>query len=166
MPENFDEYARRHSEGQANRERLAKETKSEWSILKSFAAAFATDGKEFVGQKFQWAPYPSSQCEWLLLDSVGATFLDHGEMNGVPRDCRVYFDRRPPGPSAVWLEEDSPVASQVWNLEPEIQGESFVWSVPELGETYSSMDLADRIARELGEYHKKYEEHYHRWPAA
>jgi hypothetical protein len=62
--------------------------------------------------------------------------------------------------------DDSPVSPQVWNLEPEIQDETFVWSVPELAQKYSSMDLADRIAMELGEYYKKWEEHCGRWPAA
>jgi len=46
-----------------------------------------------------------------------------------------------------------------------IEGESVAWSIPELRETLSSADLAEKIAIELSKYHAAYEEAHGRWPA-
>jgi hypothetical protein len=163
MYENFDDFSRRHSQEEADRERLAKEITPEWSILKGFASDFA--GREFAGHKFQWAPDPSSRVDFLILNNVAALFA-HSERNGITTNCTVRFDRRPPEPGKMYLEDRSGVSPKEWSLLPSIEGAAVVWFVPELGEMHSSMDLADEIAKELSEHHKRYERHYGHWPAA
>jgi hypothetical protein len=163
MAENFDDFSRRHSQEQAERERLAKEATPEWSILKGFASDFA--GREFAGHKFQWASDPSSWVDFLILNNVAAMF-SHSERNRIVTNCRVRFDRRPPEPGKMFPEERSGVSPKEWSLLPSIEGEAVVWFVPELGETHSSMELADAIAKELSQHHKRYEWHYGQWPAA
>lgn len=163
MSKSFDDFSRRHSQEEADRQRLARETTPEWSILKGFAADFA--GREFAGQKFQWVPDPSSWVDFLILNYVAAMFC-HSERNGTTTNCMVRFDRRPPEPGKMFLEDKSGVSAKEWSLLPTIEGEVVVWFVPELGETHSSMELADAIAKELSEHHKRYEQHYGHWPAA
>jgi hypothetical protein len=165
MPENFDEFSRRHSQEQARRERLAKETRPEWSILKGFTSDF--DGRAFVGHKFRWVSDPSSRVEFLILNHVAAMF-SHSERNGTTINCTVRFGRRPPEPGKMFIDDKSGVSPKEWSLLPgfEGEGEAVVWFVPELGETHSSMDLAGAIAKELSEHHKRYEQHYGQWPAA
>jgi hypothetical protein len=162
MSESFDDFSHRHSHEQAERQRLARETTPEWSILKGFASDFA--GRVFAGHKFQWAPVPSTIVELLILNNVAAIF-SHSERNGIVTSCSVRFDRRPPG-LGMFLDKKSEVSPKEWSLLPTIEGEAVLWFVPELGETLSSMELADAIAKELGEYHKRYEQHYGQWPAA
>jgi hypothetical protein len=48
-------------------------------------------------------------------------------------------------------EDRSGITPKEWSLLPTIEGEAIAWFVPELGETHSSMDLADAIAKELSE---------------
>lgn len=128
-----------------------------------FASDFA--GRVFVGHKFQWVSDPSSSAEFLILNHVAAMF-SHTERTGTTINCRVQFDRRPPEPGKMYFEDRSEISSKEWSLLPALEGEAVVWFVPELGETHSSMELADAIAEELGEHHKRYELHYGRWPAA
>jgi hypothetical protein len=163
MFENFDDFSRRHSQEEADRQRLAKETTPEWSILKGFASDFA--GRVFAGHNFQWAPDPSSRVEFLVLKNVAAMF-SHSERNGIVTNCSVRFDRRPAGLDKAFLDEKSGVSPKEWSLLPTIEGEAVAWFVPELGETHSSMELADAIAKELSEHYKRYELHYGHWPAA
>lgn len=161
MVENFDDFARRQEIQQQNHERLAKETKPEWSVLKGLVSRFALDGKEFSGYKFEWTPY--SAPEFLGLGNVAAMFLDQGERNGVPQRCRVRFARRPLEPGRQWVNE-TPVEPLEWSLEPVIEGESLAWSIPRLKLTLSSADLAEKIAIELSKYHTAYEESWGRLP--
>jgi hypothetical protein len=163
MYEDFDDFSRRHSQEEADRQRLARETTLEWSILKGFASDFA--GREFAGHKFRWVPNPSSWVDFLILNHVAAMFF-HSERNGLATNCTVRFDRRPPDPGKTFLEDRSGVSAKEWSLLPTIEGEVIAWFVPELGETHSSMELADAIAKELSEHHKRYELHYGQWPAA
>jgi hypothetical protein len=163
MYEDFDDFGRRHSKEEADRQRLAKETTPEWSILKGFASDFA--GRMFAGHKFQWVSDPSSWIDCLILNYVAAMFC-HSERNGTTTNCRVRFDRRPPDPGKMFLEDRSGVSPKEWSLLPTIEGEAIAWFIPELGEAHSSMELADAIAKELSEHHKRYELHYGQWPAA
>jgi hypothetical protein len=163
MSQDFDDFSRRCSQEQADRERLAKETTPEWSILKGFASDFA--GREFAGHTFHWVAEPSSWVDFLILNRVAAMFF-HNERNGTVTNCRVSFDRRPPEPGKMYRDDRSEVSAKEWSLLPSIEGEAVVWFVPELGETHSSMELADAIAKELSEHHKRYEQHYGQWPAA
>ena len=143
--------------------RLAKETTPEWSILKGFASDFA--GREVASHKFRWVPDPSSWVDFLILNNVAAMFI-HSEMNGLATNCRVRFDRRPPDPGKMFLEDRSGVSPKEWSLLPTIEGEAIAWFVPELEENHSSIELADAIAKELSENNKRYEIHYGQWPAA
>lgn len=169
MVENFDEFEHRHSRERENekekRERLSRETKPEWAVLKGLVQRFAIDNKEFDGHKFEWSPYATSRPDFLRLNNVAVTFLDDGERNGMPQNCRVRFDRRPLGPREAWLEEDAGVEPVEWSLEPVAHGDGVAWSSPELNETLSSADLAETIAKELSDHHLRYEE-ANRWPAA
>jgi hypothetical protein len=169
MPENFDDFAQQQSVSEANerrdRARLAQETKPEWAVLKGLVSRFALDGKEFGGHKFEWAPYPASRPEFLRLKDVAVTFLDQGERNGVPQNCRVRFTRRPLKPLEMWVDDEFSPPPLDWSLNPVIQGESIGWLVPEVGAGFSSADLAEKIAIELSRYHSKYEDAYSRWRA-
>jgi hypothetical protein len=159
----FDDFSRRHSQEDADRQRLAKESTPEWSILKGFASDFA--GREFLGHKFQWVSDPSLWVDFLILDHVAAMF-SQSERNGMTMNCRVRFDRRPHEPGKIYLEDRSEVSPKEWSLLPTIEDDTVAWFVPELGEIHSSMDLADAIAKELSDHEKRYELHCGRWPAA
>jgi hypothetical protein len=102
--------------------------------------------------------------EFLRLKDVAVTFLDRGERNGVPQNCRIRFTRRPLEPGRAWVDNETPLAPLEWSLEPVIEGENLAWYVPELGETFSPADLAEKIAIELCNYHTAYEEAYGRLP--
>src|ERR1700681_2761668 len=99
MPENFDEFSRRHSQEQAGRERLAKETTPEWSILKGFTSDF--DGRVFVGHKFRWVSDPSSRVEFLILNHVAAMF-SHSERNGTKKNLIFGFVEKLPNRAKVF----------------------------------------------------------------
>jgi hypothetical protein len=163
MYENLDDFSRKHSQEEADRQRLANETTPEWSILKGFASDFA--GRVVVGHKFQWVSDPTTGVEFLALNHVAAMF-SHTEINGITSNCRVRFDRRSPEPGRMYIENRSEVSPKEWSLLPSIEYAAVVWFVPELGEMHSSMDLADEIAKELGEHIKRYERLYGHWPAA
>jgi hypothetical protein len=168
MTEDFDSFAQRQSQNEEmqrqNHERLAKETKPEWSVLKGLTSRFALDGKEFGGYKFEWSPYSAMYPDFLRLKDVAVTFLDRGERNGVPQNCRIRFTRRPLEPGRAWVDDETPLEPLDWSLEPRIVGESLVWFVAELREAVSSADLAEKIAIELSKYHATYEEAYGRLP--
>jgi hypothetical protein len=170
MAEDFDQFAQQHSRNreieQQNRESLARETKPEWAVLKGLVSRFALDGKEFGGHKFEWSPYSASGYEFLRLKDVAVTFSDRGDRNGVPQNCRVRFTRRPLESGRMWVDDEPPLEPLEWSLGPVIESESLAWSVPELRETLSSADLAEKIVIELSKYHAAYEEAYGRWPAA
>jgi hypothetical protein len=40
------------------------------------------------------------------------------------------------------------------------------WFVCELGQTFSSAELAEEIVKELSRFYKAYEKHHKHWPAA
>jgi hypothetical protein len=162
MSEDFDAFAQRQSQNEEiqrqNHERLTKETRPEWSVLKGLTSRFALDSKEFGGYKFEWAPYSAVYPDFLRLKDVAVTFLDRGERNGGPQNCRVRFARRPLEPGRVWVDDEEPLEPLEWSLGPTIEGERLAWHVAELGETLSSADLAEKVAIALCKYHAAYEE--------
>ncbi len=160
MTENFDQFVQNEKLKKQKSERLAKETKHEWSALKESVSRFASEGKEFDGHKFEWATSPTSR-QFLRLNNVAAMFLDQGERNGVPQNCKVRFTRKPPGPREAY-EGESPLQPLDWSLEPEFPDKNFVWRVAKLGETLSSAALVQKIAIELSKYHAAYEKAYGR----
>jgi hypothetical protein len=131
-------------------------------VLKGLVSRFALDGKEFGGHKFEWSPYSASGYEFLRLKDVAVTFSDRGDRNGVPQTCRARFTSEAGGVGPHVGGRQPPLE---WSLDPVIEGESVAWSIPELRETLSSADLAEKIAIELSKYHAAYEEAHGRWPA-
>jgi hypothetical protein len=93
-----------------------------------------------------------------MLNHVAAMF-SHSERNRTTINCTVRFDQRPPEPGKMLIDDKSGVSPREWSLLPAIEGEAVVWFVPELGETHSSMDLADAIVKGLSEHHKRHEQH-------
>jgi len=161
----FDDFAMEHLRDKENRKRLVEDTKPEWAVLKGLTSRFAIDGKEFDGNKFEWAPYTAYHPEFLKLGDVAATFLSREE-EGTPRNCRVRFSRRPLEPGRMWIDEKSPLEAIEWSLCAVIDGDSIAWEVAELDQTLSSEALAEKIAVELSKYHLAYKKHYDNWSVA
>ena len=159
MVDDFDAFSRKRDEERRNQERLAKETKPEWEVLKGLVYQFALDGKGIDGRKFEWVPDLSGR-GLLALSFVSAVLFDGGERNGVPQDCRVRFSRKPAGSGEDYVD-DSPLAPRTWSLEPDILDDEFVWFV-ERGRRLSSAELAEEIAKELARFHIEYEKSYGR----
>ncbi|HTD25058.1 MAG TPA: hypothetical protein VK738_20585 [Terriglobales bacterium] len=160
MFESFDEFAEQKSQEVEGRKVIERETKPEWAMLKGLTESLALDGKGIDPHKFEWA---SGGAPRLILDHVAASFL-HRERNGLPQDCRVRFDRRPPGLGKMYLEEESPLTPVVWDLKPVAVDEHVCWFIAELGDApLSSSELADQIAVQLAKFHLAYKRHYEHW---
>jgi hypothetical protein len=167
--DNFDDFARRRDKELQNRERLAKETKPEWEVLKGLASRFAIDAQGIDSYKFKWVSDLSGH-PMMVLNDVSAILFDGGERDGVPQDCRVLFSRRPAGSGQAYPDE-SPVPEKTWSLKAEIVDDTnvfpghqdqLVWFVNERGRRMPSAELAEEIAKELARYHIEYEKEYGR----
>jgi Fic family protein len=140
---------------------LAQETKAEWQRLKD-ATRSVTAGKNLDGNPFEWSPYHAYYTDFLRLKDVAASFLDRGERNGIPQGCSIRFDRRSPASNQVFLDEKSPIPGEVWSLEPRAEGDEVVWWVKELGNTFTSAELASKVAIRLIKQYEAYEHAYGR----
>jgi len=140
---------------------LAQETKAEWQRLKD-ATRSVTVGKNLDGNPFEWSPYHAYYTDFLRLKDVAASFLDRGERNGIPQGCSIRFDRRSPASNQVFLDEKSPIPGEVWSLEPRAEGDEVVWWVKELGNTFTSAELASKVAIRLIKQYEAYEHAYGR----
>jgi hypothetical protein len=140
---------------------LAQETKAEWQRLKD-ATRSVTAGKNLDGNPFEWSPYHAYYTDFLRLKDVAASFLDRGERNGIPQGCSIRFDRRSPASNQVFLDEKSPIPGEVWPLEPRAEGDEVVWWVKELGNTFTSAELASKVAIRLIKQYEAYEHAYGR----
>ena len=135
---------------------IAEGTKVEWQHLKDVARSL-TAGKAVDGNEFEWSPYYAYYPDFLRLKDVAASFYDRGERNGIPQACSIRFDRRAPAPNSVFLEDQSPIPSEVWSLEPRAEGKAVVWWVNELGKSFTSVELASQIAIRLVKQYEAYE---------
>jgi Fic family protein len=117
----------------------------EWQRLKDLTRTL-TAGKAVDGVPFAWTPYQDSDQDFLQLKDVAASFSDRGKRNGVPQTCRIRFDRHASNAQGNFMEDKSPIASEVWSLEPRADGKSVVWWVSELGKSFTSAELASQIA--------------------
>ena len=154
----FDDFSRRRDEERQKRERIAKEIKSEWEILKGFVSQFALDEKSLDDHKFAWVADLSGR-PLLVLNSVSA-MLCGGERLGVPPDYSIIFSRKPAGSGEVYVD-DSPVSPNTWELKADIVNDNFVWCINnDRGSTTAA--LADAIAERLARYHIEYEQAYGR----
>jgi hypothetical protein len=159
MAENFDDFAEERNNRARDEAMLASAAMPEWGVLKGLVSQFALDGKGFGGHRFEWAPYP----EFLRLDQVAATFSHHGARNGVPQDCQVHIARRQLNSGEIWVSGDSPLDPIEWSLVPEMRDEIVLWRIPELGgKTFTSAQLAEKIAIEFSKYQEAYAEAYRR----
>lgn len=160
MTQSFDDFAQQRANKKDDRARLVMEMKAEWEILKGLVSQFAIDGKRLGNQNFKSERSMSGR-EMLVLANVAAIFLDDGDMAGVPQNTRIRFTRRPAGSGQAYID-DCPLADTTWTLQPVILGDEFVWTVIERAEPYTAAEIAEEIAKELGQYHIDYENAF--WP--
>jgi hypothetical protein len=67
------------------------------------------------------------------------------------------FDRQASSPNGVFMEDKSPIPSEVWSLEPRVDGKNVVWWVKELGKSFTSSELASQVAIRLVKQYEAYE---------
>jgi hypothetical protein len=160
----FDDLERKQKQEQLDKEQLARETMTEWEVaLKGFVSEFALNGKGIGSDKFQWQNNPSQRSASLILNNVAATLYDSGEQNGIPQRCGVLIGRKPLGPNQVWADDKSPIEPRKWSLEPTVENGEFLWLVEKLNRKFSSAQLADTIAKQVGECHVAYQKAYANW---
>jgi hypothetical protein len=135
---------------------VAQGAAEEWQRLKDLTRSL-TAGKAVDGNPFAWTPYQASDQDFLQLKDVAASFSDRGKRNGIPQTCRIRFDRHASGPQGVFLEDKSPIPSEIWSLEPRIDGKNVVWRVSELDKSFTSPELASQVAIRLVEQYEAYE---------
>ena len=129
---------------------------AEWQNLKDATKAL-TLGKTVEGNRLEWKPYSAYYSDFLQLKNVAAIFIDRGTRNGAPQACSIRFDRNASVPQGVFLEDKSPVPTEVWSLEPRAEGQSVIWHVKELGKSFTSTELASKVAIRLVEHFETYE---------
>jgi Fic family protein len=148
----FDEFLSsreaKHDLFKSAEEVIAQGAVAEWKSLKDATKAL-TAGKAVDGNPFRWAPYSAPSPDFLQLKDVAAIFIDRGIRDGVPHACSIRFDRNTSVPQGMFLEDKSPVAAEVWSLEPRAEGQSVVWHVKELGKKFKSSELASQVAIRL-----------------
>jgi hypothetical protein len=135
---------------------VVKGAAAEWQNLKDATKAL-TSGKTIEGNRLEWRPYSAYYPDFLQLKNVAAIFIDRGIRNGVPLACSIRFDRNASGPQGVFLEDKSPVAAEVWSLEPRAEGQNVLWHVKELGKNLASSELASQVAIRLVKQFEAYE---------
>jgi hypothetical protein len=128
----------------------------EWQHLKDLTRTL-TAGKAVDGNPFGWTPYHASDQDFLQLKDVAASFSDRGKRNGIPQTCRIRFDRHASNAQRVFLEDKSPIPSEVWSLEPRTDGNKVVWWVSELDKSFTSRELASQVAIRLVKHYEAYE---------
>jgi hypothetical protein len=128
----------------------------EWQHLKDLTRTL-TAGKAVDGNPFGWTPYHASDQDFLQLKDVAASFSDRGKRNGIPQTCRIRFDRHASNAQGVFLEDKSPIPSEVWSLEPRTDGNKVVWWVSELDKSFTSRELASQVAIRLVKHYEAYE---------
>jgi Fic family protein len=140
---------------------LAQRAEEEWQRLKDLTRSL-TAGKAVDGNPFAWTPYHASGQDFLQLKDVAASFSDQGKRNGIHQTCRIRFDRHASGPQGVFLEEKSPIPSEVWSLEPRADGKTIVWWVTELDKSFTTPELASQVAIRLVKQYEAYEQAFGR----
>ena len=154
----FDDFERERETERLKRERVAKERKGEWEILKGFVSQFALDGKTFDGNRFAWTTDLTGN-PMLVLNFVSATLCGDESIGGKWR-YSVIFSRKPAGSGAAY-PDDSPIPSKEWELTGDIVNDGFVWCVNR-DRGRAATDIADAVAETLARYHVEYEQAYGR----
>jgi len=140
---------------------VAQGAAEEWQRLIGLTRTL-TAGKAVDGNPFAWTPYQGSDQEFLQLKDVAASFSDRGKRNSVPQTCRVRFDRHASTAQGVFMEDSSPIPSEVWSLEARANGQNVVWWVSELAKSFTSAELASQIAIRLVKQYEAYEQAFGR----
>jgi hypothetical protein len=169
MPDSFDDFneidACYRATEEQNRRKLVQNSKPEWHSLKGSVSRIALESKGYEGHQFEWSS-SSSQSDSLRLKDVTVTFLDEGERDGI-LSCSLQFAGMPKQRAQAGVAHGSPPVPVEWFLRPVLLDEGGVgWFICELGQTFSSAELASEIVKELCKYYKTYEKTYKRWPAA
>jgi len=146
----------RQNQTRSAEEVVVQRAAAEWQNLKDATKAL-TSGKTVEGNRLEWRPYSACYPDFLQLKNVAAIFIDRGIRNGVPQACSIRFDRNASGPQGVFLEDKSPVAAEVWSLEPRAEGQNVIWQVKELGKNFTSSELASQVAIQLVKQFEAYE---------
>jgi Fic family protein len=139
---------------------LGEGVATEWRRLKDITKSM-TAGKKVDGNPFEWAPYGAHYPDFLQLKDVAASFFDRGSQNGVPQACSIRFDRRAAAAGTTFID-DSPIAHEIWSLDPKVVDGQIVWSVKELTKTFTSAELASQVAIRLVKQYEMYERAYGR----
>jgi Fic family protein len=135
---------------------VAQGTADEWQRLIGLTRTL-TAGKAVDGNPFAWTPYQDSDQGFLQLKDVAANFSEQGKRNGPSGIRRVRFDRHASTAQGVFMEDKSPIPSEVWSLEPRADGQNVVWWVSELAMSFTSAELASQIAIRLVKQYEAYE---------
>jgi hypothetical protein len=98
----------------------------------------------------------------LQLKDVAASFSQQGKRNGLSPIRRVRFDRHASTAQGVFMEDKSPIPSELWSLEPRANGQNVVWWVSELAKSFTSAELASQIAIRLVKQYETYEQAFGR----
>jgi hypothetical protein len=146
----------RQNQTRSIEEVVVKGAAAEWQNLKD-ATKSLISGKTVEGNRLEWKPYSAYYPDFLQLENVAAIFIDRGIRNGVPQACSIRFDRNASSPQGMFLEDKSPVAAEVWSLEPRSEGQNVIWHVKELGKNFTSSELASQVAIRLVKHFEAYE---------
>jgi hypothetical protein len=111
----------RQNQTRSAEEVVVQRAAAEWQNLKDATKALIS-GKTVEGNRLEWRPYSACYPDFLQLKNVAAIFIDRGIRNGVPQACSIRFDRNASSPQGMFLEDKSPVAAEVWSLEPRSEG--------------------------------------------
>jgi hypothetical protein len=62
----------------------------------------------------------------------------------------------------MFLEDQSPVAPEIWSLEPRVEETAVIWWIKELGKSLTSTELAAQVAIRLVKQYEAYERAFER----
>jgi hypothetical protein len=121
-----------------NIERFDEQIQREWDRMKQLV-------KSKLGS--DWAPHKARH-EFLRLNTVAATFIDDAK--------RIRFGPTPPCLGQPLVADPSPLFPEDWSLNQEMDGDIFLWFIPEQGATFTSEQLAHEVPLNLAKYYEKY----------
>jgi hypothetical protein len=121
-----------------------------WEELKQTTELRAAGVGPVDGNRLEWNPYP-----FLKLEHVAATFTLGVLIDGVLRGTRIVFGRIP---NAMYIDDENPIGTDVWDLGLSVTGSGLVWDVN--GDEVigaSSARLAELIIVRLIQYRDAYQ---------
>ena len=140
---------------------LAQGTKAEWQRLKD-ATRSVTAGKNLDGNPFEWSPYLAYYTDFLRLKDVAASFLDRGSEMAFRKDAAFASTGDLPLRIKYFSTKSLRSPVRYGPCEPRAEGDEVVWWVKELGNTFTSAELASKVAIRLMKQYEAYEHAYGR----